>query len=136
MAWVRRGRRFRDKKHVVPPSGVESSGQRSLLIADLMKVVRPSRRDDLVNASGRAVSRCELHFWSGSRFKLQTRDGPVRLRSLLDIKHLDSRIRASFRVDIDQAVTLKTAKHDISRLPCHAAQLVKTSIDSEAPTFV
>lgn len=101
-----------------------------------MKVVSPLRRDDVVNASGRAVSRCELHFWSGSRFKLQTRDGPVRLRSLLDIKHLDSRIRASFRVDIDQAVTLKTAKHDISRLPCHAAQLVKTSIDSEAPTFV
>jgi hypothetical protein len=60
----------------------------------------------------------------------------VRNPSLPDIKHLDSRIRASFRVDIDQAVTLKTTKSDVSGLPCHAAQLVKTSIDSEAPTFV
>ena len=124
------------KKYVVPPSGVESSGQRSRLIADLTKVVKLSRRYDCVKISDCTVSHRELHLWSGSRFKLHTRDGPVRLRSLLDIKHLDSRIRASFRVDIDKAVTLKTAKHDISRLPCYAAQLVKTSIDSEAPTFV
>jgi len=124
------------KKHVVPPSGVESSGQRSLLNADLMKAVKLSRRYDCVKISDCTVSRRELHLWSGSRFKLHTRDGPVRLHSLLDIKHLDSRIRASFRVDIDQAVTLKTAKYDVSGLPCHAAQLVKTSVDSEALTFV
>jgi hypothetical protein len=124
------------KKHVVPHSGVESRGQRSLLIADLMKVVKLSRRYDCVKISDRTVSRRELHLWSSSRFKLKTRDGPVRNPSLPDIKHLDSRIRASFRVDIDQTVTLKTAKRDISRLPCHAAQLVKTSVDSEALTFV
>jgi hypothetical protein len=124
------------KKRVVPPSDFGLGGQSSLLGADLMKVVRPSRRCDRVHVSGCVVSHRELHLWSGSRFKRQTRDGPVRFRSLLDIKHLDSRVGASFRVDLDQAVTLKTAKYEVSGLSCHAAQLVKTSIDSETPTFV
>jgi hypothetical protein len=55
---------------------------------------------------------------------------------LLDVKYLNVRVCASFRVNLDQPVTLEARERDVSGLPCHAAQLVKTPIDSEASTFV
>jgi hypothetical protein len=60
----------------------------------------------------------------------------VAVLSLLDVKYLNVRVCASFRENIDQPVTLETGERNVSGLPCHTAQLVKTPIDSEASTFV